>query len=110
MFVTSIGLIVCVYRSRSRINSNTNRDNRFAVSAISINVMFLVLKLPLLVYYIITYKDSILSRITYLLYYSYFGLGFYMQLIVNRDFRYEFLSLINLKVVKNNDMRTNEII
>ena len=109
MFVLSIGLIVCVYRSRSRINTNKNRDNRFAISALSLNIMFIVLKLPLVVYYIITNFDSILSRITYLLYYSYFGLGFYMQLIVNRDFRNEFLSLINLKVVKNKDMRTNKI-
>lgn len=103
MFILSIALIVCVYRSRSRINSN--RDNRFAVSAISLNIMFFVLTCPIVIYYTITtYEESILNRYAYLLYYSYYGLGFYMQIIANRDFRNEFLSLINLKVVrKNND-------
>ena len=107
MFILSIALIVCVYRSRSRLNTNTKRDNRFAISAISLNIMFLVLKFPLVFYYTITYKESILSRVTYLLYYSYFAFGFYVQLIVNRDFRYEALSLFNLKVEKNIDRSNN---
>lgn len=104
MFILSIALIVCVYRSRSRItSSNTNRDNRFAISAISINIMFFVLTCPIVIYYMITYEDSIISNFAYLIYYSYFGFGFYMQIIVNRDFRNEFLSLINLKAVRNTD-------
>ena len=106
MFILSIALIVCVYRSRSRINSNTNRDNRFAISAISLNIMFFVLTCPIVIYYMITYQESILNRYAYLLYYSYYGLGFYMQIIVNRDFRNEFLSLINLKVVRKNNNGT----
>ena len=110
MFITSIGLIVCVYRSRSRIkSSNTKRDNRFAISSISLNIMFLVLTCPILLYNLITYEVSIFNRYFYLLYYCYFGLGFYMQIIVNRDLRYEFLSLVNLKAVKKADdkKRTN---
>ena len=107
MFILSIALIVCVYRSRSRINSNTNRDNRFAVSTVSLNIMFFVLTCPIVIYYMITYEDSIINRYAYLVYYSYYGLGFYMQIIVNRDFRNEFLFLINLKRVNNSDKRTN---
>lgn len=108
MFILSIALIVCVYRSRSRINSsNTKRDNRFAISAISLNVMFFVLTCPIALYNMFTYEVSIISSFANLLYYSYYGLGFYMQIIINRDFRNEFLFLINLKRVNNSDKRTN---
>ena len=101
MFILSIALIACVYRSRSKVNSsNTNRDNRFAISAISLNIMFFVLTLPISLYNMFTYEVSIISSFANLLYYSYYRLGFYMQIIVNRDFRNEFLFLINLKRVK----------
>ena len=107
MFILSIALIICVYRSRSRINSSTSRENRFAMSAISLNIMFLVLNFPLTIYNLLACDDVILGNIFYLLYYGYFGLGFYMQIIVNRDFRDEFLLLLNLKVIRNIDTLTN---
>ena len=84
MFILSIALIICVYRSRSRINSNTNR---FAISSISLNVMFFILTLPIVLYYMIANEDSIISNFSNFLFYSYFALGFYMQIIVNRDFK-----------------------
>ena len=108
MFILSIALIVCVYRSRSRMNSSTRRDNRFAISAISLNIMFFVFNFPLALYYNITYNDTIISNYYFLLYYCYFGLGFYMQILVNRDFRDEFLRLIHLMVIRKEDKkRTN---
>ena len=101
MFVLSIGLIICVCRSRMNFSSITRRDNRFVVSAISINIMFFVLTFPLVLYDLITYSSSILSEFAYVMYYAHYGFNcFYMQLIVNRDFRDEFLRLINLKVIK----------
>ena len=98
MFFLSIALIVCVYRSRSRISSR--RDNRFAVSAISLNIIFFALNFPLTLYDFISYDNDVFFYFVYLLYYCYFGSSFYTQIIVNKDFRDEFLLLFNLKVVK----------
>ena len=111
MFVLSIALIICVCRSRMNFSTMTRRDNRFAVSAISINIMFFVLTFPLILYDVITYSSSILVEFAYVMYYAYYGFNcFYIQLIVNRDFRDEFLRLMNLKVIKNvNTMRNTDL-
>ena len=63
MFILSIALIICVYRSRSRINSSTSRENRFAMSAISLNIMFLVLNFPLTIYNLLACDDVILGTL-----------------------------------------------
>ena len=107
MVILSIALIVCLYRSRSRINLSTSRDNRIAISTISLNIMFFVFNFPMTFYDYITYYESFLSYFLYLLDLCYFGLGFYMQLIVNRDFREEFLRLFNLKLIRKIDSSHN---
>ena len=115
MIILSIALIVCVYRSRSRMNSTsassrTKRDNRLAISTISLNIMFLVFTLPLTFYDLFSYNYSIPEKFVFSIYYCYYGLGFYIQIIVNRDFREEFLRLLNLKVISNNnDSRMTDI-
>lgn len=104
MFVLSIALIICVCRSRMNFSTMTSRDNRFAVSAISINIMFFVLTFPLVLYDLITYNSYLLDDFAYVLYYAHYGFNcFYMQLIVNRDFRDEFLRLVKLKAVRNDN-------
>lgn len=103
MFILSIGLIVCVYRSRLRANSGSKRDNRFAISAISLNIMFFVFNVPISIYGFMEIKSLILDQIMFTWFFSYFALGFYVQLIVNRDFRNEFLGLFNLKISAENN-------
>ena len=110
MFFLSIALITTVYRSRMNLCAITRRDNRFAKSTISINVMFFVFTFPLSLYYFFTYDNSIFSHFASIIYYANYGICFYMQLIVNRDFRDEFLRLVKLKAVRNDntsDTRSN---
>lgn len=42
--------------------------------------------------------DNYFNDLTFVLYYAYYSLGFYIQLLVNSDFRNEFLRMVNLKV------------
>jgi hypothetical protein len=103
MFILSIGLIVCVYRSRLRANSGSKRDNRFAISAISLNIKFLVFNFPISIYGFMEIPSQIVDQIMFTWFFSYFALGFYVQLIVNRDFRNELLGLFNLKLSAENN-------
>ena len=103
MFILSIALIFCLYRSRLRANSGSRRDNRFAISAISLNIMFFVFNFPISIYGFMKIKSLILDQIMFTWFFSYFALGFYVQLIVNRDFRIEFLGLFNLKISAENN-------
>ena len=103
MFILSIALIVCVYRSRLRANSGSRRDNRFAISAISLNIMFFIFNFPISIYGFMEIHSLILDQIMFTWFFSYFALGFYVQLIVNRDFRNELLGLFNLKISAENN-------
>lgn len=60
--------------------------------------MFFVLNFPI-AFNDFTFMDfDYVGDVTFVLYYAYYSLGFYIQLLVNSDFRNEFLRMINLKV------------
>lgn len=103
MFILSIALIVCVYRSRMRSNSGSKRDNRFAISTIFLNIMFFVFVFPITFYDFSNFSNLMFNEIAFVWYFCYFALGFYLHLIVNRDFRNEFLRLFNLKVIRHSN-------
>jgi hypothetical protein len=106
MFFFSISLIVFVHRSRSRSRTNnssstSNRDNKFAITVVSLNIMFFLLNFPITLSHLpFIPSDIYLSDISHVFYYAYYSLGFYIQLIVNSDFRQEFLRMIELKELK----------
>ena len=118
MLILSIALIYIVRRSRHRVNrvkrmsilsvqssSNTQsarRDNRLAVSVISLNIIFFVLNLPIVIFNIFSVNSEpsdLINYSVYVLYYTNYAIGFYAQLIVNIDFRNAFLKLLNLRVI-----------
>lgn len=109
MIALSIALVYCVRLVRSRVKSK--RDNRFIVSVISLNIIFLVLNLPIATI-ALTGDDSIQNQLVlyffqYLVY-LYYAIGFYVQLVVNSDFKNEFLKLVNLKST-NPSAETTEV-
>lgn len=69
--------------------------------------MFFVLNFPI-AFNDFTFMDlsNYFGDFTFVLYYAYYSLGFYIQLLVNSDFRNEFLRMVNLKV---NAVSTTEI-
>ena len=113
MLVLSISLIYFVRLSRSRANklsigrigSQSRRDNRFAVTAISLNLIFFVLNLPSSIILVMgslnTDSNVVLgfNQLSLFLYYLYYAIGFYIQLLVNSEFRIEFFKLIHLKPI-----------
>ena len=113
IFILSITLIYYVRLSRTRVhgpanpngganNSRSKRDNRLAVSVISINFLFFILNLPVVIYDLIVVNNQSTDLIDYtmqLFYYAYFSVNFYAQICVNTEFRNELLRLLNLKVI-----------
>jgi hypothetical protein len=115
MIILSAGLIIYVRRARANVyrhNQTTStsqsasasrRDNRFAVSTVSLNIMFLILNLPIVIDDLIgstsTPAGRVLDFFALLLYYVYYSIGFYTQLVVNTEFKREFWKLFNLRSI-----------
>jgi hypothetical protein len=120
MLILSILLIYNVRLSRIRVHGtnvmtsvSTSRlkslksDNRLAISVISLNSLFFILNLPIVVYDIFTANvtpDYLTDYAVNILYYAYYSIGFYTQMVVNREFRLEFLRLLNLRVIERTEV------
>jgi hypothetical protein len=115
MIFLSCAMIRGIRESRKRmtvINSKTQlRDQKFAITTITLNVVFLVFNLPVAIYNLLAYylisMDPNLSYVLQafsagLLYQGYYAIGFYVQLIVNSMFREEFLRMIKLRPLEAN--------
>jgi hypothetical protein len=77
-----------------------NRDIKFAITSISLNILFLVTNIPITAYGIYgTYVtvdgeiDELINVIFLFIYYTSFGSIFYISLFVNSIFKEEFLIL-----------------
>ncbi len=106
MIIFSILLIVTIFKARRRVRLNDasreskrlKQDIRFSISLISMNLLFLILNLPIVIYSFISYPDNsdLFLIIAYMCYLSY-GVNFYLILLTNTLFRQEFFSLFNKK-------------
>lgn len=119
MTVSSVGLIRSIRASRSRIsrlsgssNSQLKRDNRFAVTIISLNFIFLILNLPLVFDQILSVyviDEPIFDYLSEILYFLYFAIDFYTQLFVNIEFRREAFKLFRLELKSKSATTDNNI-
>ena len=126
MIVTSVLTIRQLYKSRNSIERIGNvgkerksRDAKFAITSLTLNVMFIILKLPFLIFYVLNayllYYDVYFYNIANFLFYLYTSSGFFIHLATNSIFRQEFLLLIRLKKISgaissNKVSNTNRII
>jgi hypothetical protein len=109
MITCTLIIVKVLFQSRRSISDNNNqeerrkRDRRFAINAISINIIFFLTALPLTIfnfyffYFSLDYQmyfTSFISNTFYALYYLNFGSSFYINFWVNYIFREEFLNLI----------------
>ncbi len=105
MLVSSLYLSHVIFISRrklltkgsSKVNRRLKKDIRFSITLISLNVIFVVLNLPIIIYLIILMTgnfDPIIFSIVDNLYYLSYCLNFFIYIIVNSNFRKEFFRII----------------
>ena len=125
LIITSVLTIRQLYRSRYLIERVGNvgkdrksRDAKYAITSVTLNIMFIVLKLPYLVFYVLNayflYFNVYFLNISAYLFYLYASLGFFVHLATNSVFRREFLLLfrlakINGAISSNTVSNTNRI-
>ena len=99
LMITSIITIRLLLKSSSRIGRLTNerksRDRKYAISSVTLNIICIVLKLPLAIFYILlgffNYYNVYLPNVGYLLFYLNTSMGFLIHIVTNSLFRKEFL-------------------
>jgi hypothetical protein len=112
MIFISLALILSIQKSRAKIhNSASNnaglsrRDRKFAMTTLSLNLIFLILLGPVEFYGIFNNTNdpansaynNMIDYIALELYYLNYAIGFYVQLVVNSLFRNEFLRFLKVK-------------
>ena len=118
MTVTSILTIRMLIRSRKSIERNghlsqdrKSRDRKYAISSLTLNILFIILKLPLLVFYILSayysYYNLYFYKIAFLLYFLNMSLSFFVHFITNSVFRREFLILFKVVMINGESTLSN---
>jgi hypothetical protein len=87
--------------NESDILSRTTRDFKYAITSITFNCMFVVLKLPIIIVTILESFIPDISKVTicvtYLFYFIFFSCGFLVHFVSNSIFRREFLVFLRLR-------------
>jgi hypothetical protein len=106
---TSI-MLVKVYQSKRRLSRTgsykrraNKRETNLALVSISLNVIFLVFNLPIVLTSLIELDsdyEAISNTVTTNLFYSNFGSLFFINVLVNKLFKKELFKLIRLKSIK----------
>ena len=113
MIITSVLTIRLLLKSRNSVERNgkltqerKSRDFKYAVSSVTLNIMFIVLKLPLVIFNILSsfysYNDVYFYNGSLFLFYLNMSLSFFVHLVTNSLFRQEFFTLLSfLKGIKD---------
>lgn len=97
-----------VFKSRNKIKSNRSsfksKDLKFAFTSISLNLCFLILNFPIVLFLLLSNYSELISNnldLFYIIgstfYYMNFGTVFYINFLVNTLFKNEFFSMIKSK-------------
>lgn len=112
MIFISLALILSIQKSRAKIHNSASknaglsrRDRKFAITTLSLNLIFLILLGPVEFYGIFNNTNdpansaynNMIDYIALELYYLNYAIGFYVQLVVNSLFRNEFLRFLKVK-------------
>ena len=106
MIITSILTIRLLIKSRNSVANNGQvthdrkyRDRKYAISSITFNITFIILKGPLTIFYIMFGYYSLYNpyfyKIIYLLYYLDMSMNFFIHMVTNSLFRQELLVVIS---------------
>lgn len=87
--------------------STKSRDRKFAITIVTLNLIFLLLNLPITIYdqytsfvNVDSQVNAILSSLFLNLWYLYYVIGFYAHMAVNNVFRNEFFVLLKLRPMR----------
>lgn len=107
MTIPTIATIHVLFNSKRKFSKITTKDYKFAITSISLNVLFFLLNLPItLVFLVESYiqidedTSNFIYVITDLTYHVNYGSMFYLNCLVNSVFRDEFFSMISLQKSK----------
>ena len=83
------------------------RETKFAITSLIFNILFIVLKMPLLISSIIGYGTAnfIFQQFATLFFYTNFSIGFFIHFASNSLFRSEFLLMMRLQ--NSNEIKSN---
>ena len=125
MIITSVLTIRQLIKSRNSIERVGNvgkerklRDAKYAITSVTLNIMFIIFKMPYLVFFVLNaylaYFDVYFFNISSFLFYFYTSSSFFVHLATNSVFRREFLLLFrfskeNEAISSNRISRTNRI-
>jgi len=110
MSIFSILLIISIFRSRMRATTGQTvqylkrlaRDIRFSIMILFMNLLFIVLSLPLaIVLFIPGYNSSFSFILTFYIFYSSYGVNFYVMFFTNSLFRNEVISFVRPYKIQN---------
>lgn len=114
MISITISMVSFIFKSRQRFNNKSStstsssstarnksqlRDLKFAITSISLNMLYVLMNLPLFLWNFI-YPNWDADTLYFVnvfvvgLWYSYYAIGFYLQLIVNSLVRAEFFKIL----------------
>ena len=114
MFFCSIVLIRSIYLSRKRVlvtnhslpeKKRLQRDIRFSITTVLLNVIFIAFNLPINIYLIQGSSDLFYFSIVDSLYYSSYVVNFCVYFTVNSIFREEFLLMCRLNLGHKKEMQ-----
>ena len=126
MIVTSVLMTKALVSSRrkvqgnntagtsSNIKSRKSRDFKFAVTSLTFNIVFIVLKMPLTIYYLLYVAGldagSYYYQISTVLFYTNSSINILVHLTSNSIFRTELWILIKLPFVRNTTQQASQTI
>ena len=107
MVITSILTTLLLIKSRNAVRKNgqvskerKSRDTKYAISSLSFNVLFIILKLPSSIFFTMyaffSYFDIYFYKIAVITFFLNSSLSFFIHLVTNSLFRREFLVLLGL--------------
>ena len=106
MFGSSLVTVKLLRDSRRQIqmggaagDSRKSRDTKFAITSLTFNILFIVLKMPMLICVTVgfAYVDPYFLNVSILLFNTYFSIGFFIHLASNSLFRQELLALLSFR-------------
>ena len=107
LITTSILIIRALVKSRNTVElrgkltkDRKSRDRKYAISSVTFNTIYIVLKLPSAIFYTLvafySYYNIYFSAFSALLFYLNCSLGFFIHIVTNSLFRRELLILFRL--------------
>jgi hypothetical protein len=110
MLICTLMILKCLFDSKKNLTNHNNtipnrsimskRQQKLALTALSVNLFFFILNIPIITYNLYEYyvyiepnQNNMIYSLIYLVYYLHYGSSFFINVTINSIFRQEFLAL-----------------